>query len=106
MVSVETLVQKILFSGAKGFCNRLLTSLMRKSTRMLRHHVPIDAGNTGHILGVADGVAEQSVPDLPGEHRWVLLLKVGDCIDHVGGRHLGLAAPYHTCLEVASFIEP
>ena len=82
MVSGETLVQKILFSGAKGFCNRPLTSLMRKSTRMLRHHVPIDAGNTGHILGVADGVAEQSVPDLPGEHRRVLLLVLAENINY------------------------
>ena len=67
---------------------------------------PVYAGHTWYILLAADPLGEQSVSDLPGEHRRVLLLVLADRVHHVGGRHLGLAAPYHTRLEVARLVEP
>ena len=65
---------------------------------------PVYAGYTWYILLAADALSEQSVSDLPGEHGWVLLLVLADRVHHVGGGHLGLAAPYHTCLKVASLV--
>ena len=67
---------------------------------------PVYAGHTWYILLAADPLSEESVSDLPGEHRRVLLLVLADRVHHVGGRHLRLAAPYHTRLEVARLVEP
>ena len=67
---------------------------------------PVYAGYTWHILLAADPLSEKPVPDLPGKHGRVLLLVLADCVHHMGGRHLGLAPPYHPRLEVPRLIEP
>ena len=65
---------------------------------------PVYAGYAWYILLAADALSEKSVSDLPGKHRWVLLLVLADCIHNMRGRHLRLAAAYHTCLEVSRLV--
>ena len=79
------------------------TSLSRKQIQRLV--VPVDAGDAGDILLAADALGEQPVPDLPGEHGWVLLLVLGDRVHHHRRGHLRLRPPDHPSLEVTSLVE-
>ncbi len=54
---------------------------------------PGDGGDRGHVVLVADAVAQQLVSDLPGEDARVLLLQVPDVVDHFGGGHPWLGTP-------------
>ena len=65
---------------------------------------PVYAGHTWYILLAADPLSEESVSDLPGEHRRVLLLVLADSVHHMWGGHLRLAPPDHPRLEVARLI--
>ncbi len=67
---------------------------------------PVDAGDAGHVLLVADALGQQAVSDLPGEHGRVLLLVLADGVHDGRGRHLGLAAPDDASLEVARLVVP
>ena len=68
------------------------------------NYIPINTRDTGDILLSTDSLCQQPVPDLPGEHRRVLLLVVGDCVDHWRCRHLRLAAADNACFVVASLV--
>ena len=51
-----------------------------------------DSTYTGHVVGIADPLRQQPVPDLPGEDAGALPLVLGDLPHHAGGRHPGLGA--------------
>jgi hypothetical protein len=67
---------------------------------------PVDTGNAGNVLLVADALREQPVPDLPGEHGGVLLLVLADSVHHRGCGHLGLAPADDARLEVPGLVIP
>ena len=66
--------------------------------------LPVYTRNAGHVVWTAGALCKESVPDLPGEHRGILLLVLGNGLDHMRSGHLGLAATNHPGLEVASFV--
>ena len=66
--------------------------------------LPVYAGDTWHILLAADSLCEEPVPDLPGEHRGVLLLVFTDGVHHGRGGHLGLAATNNTSFVISSLV--
>ena len=51
-----------------------------------------DSTYTGHVVGIADPLRQQPVPDLPSEDAGALALVVGHLVDHARGRHPGLGA--------------
>ena len=51
-----------------------------------------DSTYTGHVVGIADSLRQQPVPDLPGEDAGALALVVWHLVDHARGRHAGLGA--------------
>lgn len=51
---------------------------------------PVDGADTGHSVVVTHTLSQEPVPDLPGEHGWVLPLVVPDLLHHLGGGHLRL----------------
>ena len=67
---------------------------------------PVNGADWGRVVLAAHTLREEPVPDLPGEHGWVVLLVLGDGVHDVRGGHLGLAPADHAGLEVASFVEP
>ena len=67
-------------------------------------HDPVDAGDAGDALLVADALRQEPVPDLPGKHSGILLLVLGNGINNWRCGHLGFAATNHPGLEVASFV--
>ena len=68
--------------------------------------LPIDGADAGDVVLRADALGEEPVADLPGEHGRVVLLVLGDGVDHVGRRHFGLGPAYHSGLEVAGLVKP
>ena len=72
--------------------------------RRLVPHDPVDAGDAGHAVLVADPLRQQPVPDLPGEHGGVLLLVFTDGINYGRSRHLGLAAAYDSGFVISRLI--
>ena len=74
--------------------------------RRLVPHDPVDAGDAGHAVLVADPLRQQPVSDLPGEHGGVLLLVFTDGINYRRRGHLGFAAAYNSGFIVSGFIIP
>ena len=62
--------------------------------------------HTGHVVGVADSLAEETVPDLPGEDAGTLPLVVGDLVHHARGRHARLRTADGTRLDRARLVIP
>ena len=76
-------------------------SISQASMALSQHHVPLNfyspktfsiSTYTGHVVGIADSLREQPVPDLPGEDARALALVVRHLVHHPGGRHTGLGA--------------
>ena len=53
---------------------------------------PVDGANAGHVLWGADSLGQQSVPDLPREHRGVFMFVPGDGVHHFGGSYFGFGS--------------
>ena len=62
--------------------------------------------HTGHVVGVADSLAEETVPDLPGEDAGTLPLVVGDLVHHARRRHARLRTADGTRLDRARLVIP
>ena len=77
-----------------------------KIHQTLKPSQPVDWWNTWHVLLVTDALSEQPVPDLPGEHRGILLLVLADGVDHFRRCHFGLWASYDSWLDWACFVKP
>ena len=67
---------------------------------------PVDWADAGNVVLWADALRQEPVPDFPGEHGGVVLLVLGDGVNHVGCRHFGLGPAYHSGLEVAGLVKP
>lgn len=67
---------------------------------------PVDGGDAGHGVVVADALRQQPVPDLPREHGGVVSLIVRYFIHHFRCGHLRFGATDHSGLYTASFIVP
>ena len=76
------------------------------STLPSSKYLPVNAGDTGNILLVADPLRQQPVSDLPGEHGGVLLLVFTDGVHHGRRGNLGLAAAYDSGFIVSSLVIP
>ena len=61
---------------------------------------------TRDIVSVADSLAEETVPDLPGEDAGTLPLVVGDLVHHARGRHARLRTADGTRLDRARLVIP
>ena len=61
---------------------------------------------TGHVVGIADSLREQPVPDLPGEDARALALVVRHLVHHPGGRHAGLGAADGARLDRPGLVIP
>lgn len=68
--------------------------------------LPVDGGDAGDRVVVADALGQEPVADLPGEHGGVLPLVLGDLIHHFGRRHFGLGAADHAGLDAAGLVVP
>ncbi len=68
--------------------------------------VPVDRGDGRHVLLVAHVVLQQSVPDLPREHRRVLPLVLADVVHHLGRGHFRLRPAYDSRLDGPSLVVP
>ena len=62
--------------------------------------------HTGHVVRVADSLAEEAVPDLPGEDAGTLPLVVRDLVHHARGRHARLRPADGTRLDRARLVIP
>ena len=67
---------------------------------------PIDRRDGWHVVLRANAFGEQSIPDLPREHRRIVPLVISDRLDNRRRRHLRLRATYHASLEAAGFVIP
>lgn len=66
--------------------------------------LPIYGRYAGHIILRANAFCQQPIPYLPGEHRRVLPLVVGDRVNDWRRRDLWLRAAYDASLKATSFI--
>ena len=71
----------------------------------LKFDKPVDRADTGYVVLVADALGQEPVSDLPGEHGGVVFLVLGDGIDHVGRRYLGLTSANHTSFVISGFVK-
>ena len=67
---------------------------------------PIDRRDGWHVVLRANAFGEQSIPDLPREHRRIVPLVISDRLDNRRRCHLRLRATYHASLEAAGFVIP
>lgn len=67
---------------------------------------PVDGRDAGHCVIVTDSLSQEPVPDLPGEHSWVLSLVFSNLVHHFGRRYFGLGAANHSRLDAASLVVP
>lgn len=67
---------------------------------------PIDRRDRWHVVLRANAFSEQSIPDLPREHRRIVPLVISDRLDNRRCCHLRLRATYHASLEAAGFVIP
>ena len=67
--------------------------------------LPVDGADGGDIVLRANSLSQEPVPDLPCKHCWVVLLVLGDGVNHVRGGYLRLGAPNHTGLEVPRLVK-
>lgn len=67
---------------------------------------PVDRRDAGHCVIVTDALSQEPVPDLPGEHSWVLSLVFSNLVHHFGRGYFGLGAANHSRLDAASLVVP
>ena len=67
---------------------------------------PVDGADARHVLCRADAVLYELVADLPGEHRWTLLLVPDDGVDDRCCGHLRLRAADDAWSRRASLVVP
>lgn len=75
---------------------------------MLRHphDSPIDGRDGWHVVLRANAFGQQSVPDLPREHRRIVPLVISNRVDDRWRCYFRLGASYDTSLETAGLIIP
>lgn len=71
-----------------------------------RGDLPVDGGDAGDGVVVADALGQEPVSDLPGEHGGVLPFVLGDFIHDFRGRHLRLRAADHARFDAACLVIP
>lgn len=68
--------------------------------------LPVDGGDAGDGVVVADALGQEPVANLPGEHGGVLPFVLGDFIHHFRGSHLGLGATDHAGFDAPGLVIP
>jgi len=68
--------------------------------------LPIYWGHRGYIFLGADALGQESIPDLPSEHRRVLTLIICNRIYDVGSCHFRLWTSYHASLKTTRLVIP
>jgi hypothetical protein len=65
---------------------------------------PVYGGHAGDVVLRADAFREQSIPDLPREHCWVLSLIVGNGVNYKRSCYFGFASADNARLEAPRLV--